>query len=49
VAEILVEPIAGDESRRQIKITARWPDVPVERVLRTKDFEIHLRSIGAVP
>ena len=49
VAEIQVEPIASDESRRQIKITARWPDVPVERVLRTKDFEIQLRPIGAVP
>ena len=49
VAEIHVQPIAGDESRRQIKITARWPDVPVERVMRTKDFEIQLRPIGAVP
>jgi Tfp pilus assembly protein PilX len=49
VAEILVEPIAGNENNRQIKIAARWPDAPIERVLRTKEFEIHLRPTGAAP
>jgi Tfp pilus assembly protein PilV len=48
-AEIQVEVVPGAENRRHVKISARWPDVPIERVVRTKEFEIQLGSIGAAP
>jgi hypothetical protein len=49
IAEIQVEPLPGDDMRKQVKISARWPDAPVERVLRSKEFIVQSAPTGAAP
>lgn len=47
VADIEVEAAAEDANERRIRIHARWPDDPVERVTRRKEFTIQLAETGA--
>jgi Tfp pilus assembly protein PilV len=46
VARIRVEPVANEPLRRRVEIEARWPDDPLLRIQRTKQFTLTLPPSG---